>query len=243
MVRLLTAADPALPEKFWNLVDWLSVTYFSESLGAVGALNILGALLCMIVPYLLGSVNPAILLSRRFFGGDLRERGEDAGCGGMRRLFGMGPAVTVCILDVLKATAAVWFGLLLWETNGGAVAGFFVVLGHMFPVFHRFRGGRGLACLAAVVFTIDLITFLVLALIFAVCALGTRMVSFATMTAALMYPLILNAFENRGLNVAMAVITALFVLYMHRDSIKRIGEGKEPKLELRRKKKEEENDS
>ena len=243
MVHLLTAAETELPEKFWNLVDWLSVTYFSENIAVVGTLNIVGALLCMLIPYLLGSINPAILLSRRFWGGDLRERGEDAGCGGVRRLYGMRAAVIVAILDVIKASAAVWFGLLLWETNGGAVAGFFVLLGHMFPLFHRFKGGRGLACLAAVVFTIDLITFLILVFIFAVCAIGTRMVSFGTMTAALMYPLILNAFENRGLNVAMAVITALFVLYMHRDSIKRIGEGKEPKIELRRKKKEKEEDA
>ena len=64
------------------------------------------------------------------------------------------------------------------------------------------------------------------------------MVSFATMTAALLYPLILNAFANRGLNVAMAVVTALFVLYAHKENIKRIGEGKEPKFELRRKNKQ-----
>ncbi len=238
MVHLLTAADTGMPEKFWNLVDWLSITYFSDSVGMVGTLNIIGAILCMVIPYLLGSINPAIILSRRVWGKDIRDCGADAGGGGMRRFFGTRAGVITVILDVCKASAAVWFGLLLWETNGGAVAGFFVVFGHMFPLFHRFKGGRGLACLAAVVFTVDLISFIVLLFIFAVCALGTRMVSFATMTSALMYPLILNAFENRGLNVAMAVVTTLFVLYVHRDSIKRIGEGKEPKFELRRKPKE-----
>lgn len=236
MVHMLTAATPELPEKFWNLVDWLSVTYFSDSIAMVGALNIIGALLCIAIPYLLGSINPAIILSRRVYGKDLRECGEDAGGGGMRRIYGMRAGVITMLLDVLKASVAVWFGLLLWETNGGAVAGFFVVFGHMFPIFHRFKGGRGLACLAAAVFTIDLISFVVLLFIFAVCAIGTRMVSFGTMMAALMYPLILNAFENRGLNVAMAVVTTLFVLYVHRENIKRIREGKETKFELRRKK-------
>ena len=236
MVYLLTAADPEAPIKFWNLVDWLSVTYFSESAATVATLNIFGALICIAIPYLLGSINPAILLSKCVWKQDIRDLGLDAGCAGMRRAFGMRAGVITAVLDVLKATVAVWLGLLLWEANGGAVAGFFVVFGHMFPIFHRLKGGKGLACLAAVVFSIDLITFLVLLLIFAICAFGTRMISFATMTAALLYPLILNAFENRGLNVAMAVVTALFVLYVHKDSIKRIGEGKEPKIELRRKK-------
>jgi len=238
MVYLLTAADPEIPKKFWNLVDWLSMTYFQDSLATVGALNIIGALLCMAIPYLLGSVSPAIILSRRVWKKDIREYGEDAGGGAMRRVFGTRAAVITVLLDVLIASAAVWFGLLLWETNGGAVAGFFVFLGHMFPIFHRFQGGKGLATLAAVVFTIDPITFLILLLIFAIGALGTRMISFATMTCALLYPLILNAFDNHGLNVAMAVITTLFVMYTHRDSMKRIGEGKEPKIELRRKNKQ-----
>ena len=236
MLHMLTAATPEV-QKFWNLVDWLSVTYFSDAVSVIGVLNIVGAILCMILPYLLGSINPAIILSRAW-GRDLRECGEDAGGAGMYRVFGMRAAVIVTVLDVIKAGAAVWLGLLLWEINGGALAGFFVVFGHMFPIFHRFNGGKGLACLAAVIVTIDLLSFLVLLLIFAICAIGARMVSFATMTAALLYPLILNAFANRGLNVAMAVVTALFVLYAHKENIKRIGEGKEPKFELRRKNKQ-----
>ena len=238
MMYLLTAADPELPKKFWNLVDWLSMTYFQDSLAMVGALNIIGALLCMAIPYLLGSISPAIILSRRVWGTDIRTCEEDAGGGAMRRVFGMRSAVITVILDALIAAVSVWFGLLLWETNGGAVAGFFVFLGHMFPIFHRFRGGKGLATLAAAIFVIDPITMLILALIFAISALGTRMVSFGTMTCALMYPLILNAFDNHGLNVAMAVITTLFVMYAHRENMKRIGEGKELKIELRRKNKQ-----
>lgn len=238
MVQLLTAAEPELPQRFWNLVDWISITFFPDSVAMMGVLNIAGALVCMLLPYLLGSINPAILISRHHYGRDIREIEGAAGCGAMYRAFGMRAGVITAVPDVLKSLAAVWLGMLLWETNGGAVAGFFVVFGHMFPLFHRFRGGKGLACLAGAIFAIDFFTFLILCFIFAVCALGVRMVSFASMTAAVMYPLILNAFENRGLNVAMAVVTALFVLYVHKENIKRIGEGKEPKISLSKKNKQ-----
>ena len=237
MIQLLTAAETELPQKFWNLVDWISVTYFSDSIAMIGVLNIVGALLSMLIPYLLGSINPAILLSRHFWGRDIRECEADAGCGAMYRTFGWRAGVVTAVIDVLLSVFSVWLGMLLWEANGGAVAGFFVVFGHMFPIFHRFKGGKGLACLAGAIFAIDLFTFLILFFIFGVCVLGLKMVSFATMTAAVMYPLILNAFDNRGLNVAMAVATTLFVLYTHKENIKRIGEGKEPRIVLSRKNK------
>lgn len=234
MVQALSAATEQIEfSKAWNLVDWIIHTYFSNDFSGAAAVNLVGALMCMVLPYLLGSINPAILISKRMSGEDIRAWGNgDAGTDNMLRVYGKGAAIATFACDFAKGMAAVWLGRLLWEVNGGALAGFFVLFGHMFPLFHRFKGGKGIVCLSAVVLTLSPISFGFLALIFLVGTIGTRMVSFGSVMTALLYPLILNAFANRGLNVAMAVITAVFVTFMHRENLKLMREGKEEKLDL-----------
>ena len=234
MIQALTAAaESTVIEKAWCLVDEVIRSLGTQDVNAAFAINIIGAVLCMVLPYLLGSINPAILISRRMSGEDIRAWGNgDAGTDNMLRVYGKGAAIATFACDFCKGTAAVWFGRVLWGVNGGALAGFFVLFGHMFPLFHRFKGGKGIVCLAAVCLSLSPISFAFLAVIFLVGTLGTRMVSFGSVMTALLYPLILNAFANHGLNVAMAVITAVFVAFMHRENLKRMREGQEEKLDL-----------
>ena len=234
MIQALTAAvESTVIEKAWCLVDEVIRSLGTQDVNAAFAINIIGAVLCMVLPYLLGSINPAILISRRMSGEDIRAWGNgDAGTDNMLRVYGKGAAIATFACDFCKGTAAVWIGRLLWGVNGGALAGFFVLFGHMFPIFHRFKGGKGIVCLAAVCLSLSPISFAFLAVIFLVGTLGTRMVSFGSVMTALLYPLILNAFANRGLNIAMAVITAIFVAFMHRENLKRMREGQEEKLDL-----------
>ena len=242
MVSLLTATGATDVKVVieWNLVDWLVANFFSDSIAMTGAINVLGAILCMIIPYLLGSINPAILICKRIYGKDIRDYGNgDADFNNVWRACGKGLAMGVFSLEVLKSVIAVFLGLLLWKANGGAIAGFFVVFGHMFPLFHRFKGGKGLACLGTVILILSWMSFLVLALIFAISLFGARLLCFASVMTALLYPLIINAFANRGLNVAMAVITALFMVYVYWPNLCRMREGKEPRLEFSRKKNKE----
>lgn len=234
MIQALTAVTPPIEfEKAWNLVDYIIQSTNVKDLAIVGVINIVGALLCMVLPYLLGSINPAILISKHMSGEDIRAWGNgDAGTDNMLRVYGMGAALGTFACDFCKGMAAVWIGRLIWGVNGGALAGFFILFGHMFPLFHRFKGGKGIVCLSAVVLTLNPIAFAFLTLIFLVGTIGTRMVSFGSVMTALLYPLILNAFANHGLNVAMAVITAVFVTFMHRENLKRMRDGKEEKLDL-----------
>ena len=234
MIQALTAAaEPIVIDKPWCLTDEIIRAVNSQDVNVAFAINIIGAILCMLLPYVLGSINPAILISRRMSGEDIRAWGNgDAGTDNMLRVYGKGAALATFACDFCKGAAAVWFGRILWGINGGAIAGFFVLFGHMFPLFHRFKGGKGIVCLAAVSFTLSPIAFAFLAVIFLVGTLGTRMVSFGSVMTALLYPLILNAFANRGLNVAMAVITAVFVAFMHRENLKRMRDGQEEKLDL-----------
>ncbi len=242
MVSLLTAAEgiDAKVMLEWNLVDWLNLNFFSESVVMAGVLNVVGAILCMIVPYLLGSINPAIIICKHVYGQDIRDYGSgDADFNNVWGACGKKLAIPVLLLEVLKSVIAVLFGWLLWKSSGGALAGFFVIFGHMFPIFHRFKGGKGIACLGGVIFMLSWLSFLVLALIFVLSLIASRLLCFASVMTSLLYPLILNAFANRPLYVAMAVITALFMVYVHWQNLCRMREGKEPRIEFSRKKKKE----
>lgn len=218
----------------WNLVAWLLQKLRPEEGGTTYALLIIGgALLCVLVPYLLGSINPAILISRHVYHEDIRNFGSgNAGSTNMLRTYGKKAAAVTFILDLLKAAVAVWFGRFVWGANGAAIAGFFVMFGHMYPVFAKFKGGKGVACLAMVVLNISPITFLILLGIFLVIVIGTRFISMGSVMCALLYPLILRAFtgEEAGLAVAMAVLSAVFVTLRHRENLKRIWSGKEHKV-------------
>ncbi|MBQ9773948.1 MAG: glycerol-3-phosphate acyltransferase [Clostridia bacterium] len=189
------------------------------------------ALLSMILPYLLGSINPAILFSRKLYGEDIRNFGSgNPGTGNMLMTYGGRAAVLTFVCDLTKAALASFLGLLLWGFNGRALAGFFVIFGHMFPIFYRFNGGKGTVCLLAVVLLLQPVVGLILLAIFLVTAIGTRMFSFGALMAALMYPLILQAFyRNADLSGAMAVLTMVFFFFAYRSNIKRIKDGNETK--------------
>ena len=219
-------------EVVWNLT-----LGFCDSMGLSGTPRAIafffGALACIILPYLLGSVNPAIIFSKLIYRDDIRQHGSgNAGTTNMLRTFGLKAAALTMICDFLKAMAAVWLGRLIYGVDGGALAMFFVVFGHMFPIFYRFKGGKGVACAAMAALAIHPIIFLFLLAIFLIIAIGTRLVSLASIMCALVYPMLFYWFANDGLNVAMAFCTMLFVLFMHRENFKRIWEGKESKLDL-----------
>ena len=201
---------------------------------AIALINLAAALLCMILPYLLGSINPSILISRRVFYRDIRTEGSfQADPANMLMTHGRRMWLLTLACDLLKAALASVLGLALWGFNGRALAGFFVLFGHMFPVFHRFVGGRGVAVWFMTLLLLDPITCAILAVIFAIGAIGSRMSAFGALLAVIMYPLILNAFYGTvDLSVAMSVITTGFFFFVYRANIKRIFGAKEEKFKV-----------
>lgn len=223
-------------KEVWNIVRWLEVTYdLSETQRAWTMFA--GALICIIVPYLLGSINPAVLISKLVFHDDIRRHGSgNAGSTNMLRTYGKGAAAATFALDLGKAALSFFIGLFVWSYAGAAIAGFFVVFGHMFPVFAKFKGGKGVACLAMIALLSSPVTFVILLAIFLVAAIGTRFVSFASIVSAILYPMILRAFAgHRPLYVAMAILSACFVVFMHRANIKRLMNGTESKISFSKK--------
>lgn len=220
-------------QRIWNLVEWLSVKLGDS---AAPWLALAGALLCIVIPYLLGSINPAVLISKTFFHEDIRNYGSgNAGTTNMLRTFGKKAAAATFLFDLGKAAASFWLGMLIWSYIGAAIAGFFVVFGHMFPIFAHFKGGKGVACLAMVALCSSPLTFAALLLIFIIIVVGTRFISLASIMCALFYPLILSAFAgDKPFYVAMAAISACFVVFMHRENIKRLWHGKESKVNFKK---------
>lgn len=204
-------------------------------------------ILCAVIPYFLGSINPAIMFSKLFFHDDVREHGSgNAGTTNILRTYGKRMAILTLFCDFLKAWISVGIGSFLFYKNvGGAIAGLFVVIGHMFPIFYKFKGGKGVACASAVVMILEPITFLCLLLIYIIIVVGTKYVSLASCMCIGLYPIIVSAFESvyvkafshdLGLIPATAVIMAVLVIYMHRANLKRLFDGKESKISFKSKK-------
>lgn len=248
MITALT--EPVKLRDYWNLHQWLSETYAWDTNTRLITI-LIAAVLCMIVPYLIGSINPAILISKIFYHEDIRDFGSgNAGTTNMLRTYGKKAAAATFICDLAKAALAFYFGRLLWGIEGSALAGFFVIFGHMFPVYYKFKGGKGVACLTVIVLLTDPITFLILLAAYIVIVAGTKYISLASVMCAFLYPVLLSAFSkvnpvNAGFPVTMAIFSTFAVIFMHRENLKRLWNGKESKVSFSKlsKKKKDEGDS
>lgn len=234
MLFSLTAAESApVITRFYSLAEFI-LDALGRAPEAIAAVNIVAALLTMAMAYLLGSVNPAILLSKYVWKGDIRESGTGIpDSANMLDVYGRGAMLATIGCNLLKGALAAFLGLLLWGFNGRALATFFVMFGHVVPVFHRFSGGRGIGAMMGAMAVTSPITAVIFAVILAIGVIGSRLVSFGAMLAALVYPFFLRAFYAiPDLSLAMSVFCAVFVMFAYRDSIRRILDGKEYRLEL-----------
>ncbi|MBR3999134.1 MAG: glycerol-3-phosphate acyltransferase, partial [Clostridia bacterium] len=124
------------------------------------------------------------------------------------------------------------------------IAGFACFIGHIFPVFYKFRGGKGILCLTAILLMLDWRIFLILLVIFVLSVACTKYISFGSVLCSMLFPLILNRMNNTGLFliefVAMAI--AVVVVIKHLGNLKRIFEGTESKFAFKKSKKADESE-
>lgn len=224
-------------------VEWSVWAWLCRSTGwSYAALTVAFVAVCIFIPYLIGSINPAIIFSRVFYHDDIRTHGSgNAGATNTLRTYGKKMSAAVFLCDILKAAVAVGFGwVMMGHDMGGAIAGFFVVFGHMFPIYYKFRGGKGVACAAIVALMMSPISFLFCLIVFLIIIFGTKFVSLASVISVALYPLFISAFpgQNRGSIGIFAVLIAGFVIFMHRGNLKRIYNGEESKISFKKKTKE-----
>ena len=227
---LTATTETPVIEKVWNLVDWV-IVQFELSMNASIAANIVGAFLCILLPYLMGSISPAILLSRRMCGVDLRTVGKkQASTYNMLLSCGSKPAAINALCEFFIGFAAVWVGRLIWEANGAGLALFMVVFGNLFPIFHRMSGGKGIVTMIGVAAALNPIVALLLVVVFLLSVIAAKLVAFGAVAITLLFALFVRNFANDGLQLAMAVFVTGVLLIVHWPDFRRVQDGKEEKF-------------
>ncbi|TCJ37232.1 glycerol-3-phosphate 1-O-acyltransferase PlsY [Parafrankia sp. BMG5.11] len=185
--------------------------------------------LAALTGYLLGSVPFGLLLTRGFGAGDVREIGSGSiGATNVLRTGRKGLAAATVLLDAGKGVAAVLLAALLWPGTEG-LAAVAAIVGHCFPVWLRFKGGKGFATAAGVVLALAWPVFLVCAAIWAATLAISRISSVSSMLAVIAAPLAAWALDYEELSLTLIAIAAI-VLVQHRANIGRLLRGEEPRV-------------
>lgn len=212
----------------------------SMSPTSVAVWIVIAAVICIAVPYFLGSINFAILLSKTIYKTDIREFGSgNAGATNMMRTFGKKTALMTFGGDALKAFISGALGYLLLGQYGAHIAGLFCVVGHMFPIYYKFKGGKGVVTTAVSMLMCNPFVFLILLVIFVIIVGFTKYISLGSIMCALLYPVILDRIEKfvNGSSrpyVIIPMIIAALVVFMHRENIKRLMSGTESKFSFKK---------
>ncbi|UFJ43274.1 glycerol-3-phosphate 1-O-acyltransferase PlsY [Brevibacillus humidisoli] len=187
----------------------------------------------LVISYLLGSISFSYLLGKKLAGIDIRTQGSgNAGATNTLRVLGTGPAIVVLILDAVKGLAAM--GAAHWLTDGNPVvyafAGIFAIIGHNWPLFFGFRGGKGIATALGVSIGLSPTSFLLSALITVVVIYVTRYVSVGSLVYVTIFPLFLYLFGSELAYVWVSLLVTFFAYIRHYSNIVNLLEGKERKL-------------
>ena len=195
-----------------------------------------------LIAYLIGSINFAIIFTKKIAGFDVRDKGSrNAGTTNVLRTVGKKAAALTLICDILKGVVAVLIAMLaakIWEESDIEVlkylAGLFSIIGHTFPVYYGFKGGKGVATSLGVLLIVNPKIGLICLVFALVIMIATKWVSLGSIMAATLFP-ILTIFmtENFGAKV-ISVLIGLLVIFNHRANIKRLKEGTENKLSFKK---------
>ncbi len=205
-----------------------------------------------IVAYLIGSINFSVIISKKIAGFDVREKGSgNAGTTNMLRSVGKTAAAITLVCDILKGVIAIVISIVLGkigkELNAELllqIAGIAVVLGHTFPIFFGFKGGKGVATSLGILLMSNWQIGLICLVFALVLIILTRMVSLGSCTAAILFPVltlfiddyytVLNNDKTGKAYFLYSIILAVIVLYNHRTNIKRILEGTENRISFKK---------
>ena len=211
----------------------------------------LAYIIVAIIAYLIGSINFSIIISKKMAGFDVREKGSgNAGTTNMLRSVGKKAAAITLVCDILKGVVSIGLAIIIGNITKNLdrelllqIAGIAVILGHTFPIFFGFKGGKGVATSLGVLLLSNWQIGLI-CLVFAIVLMAlTKMVSLGSCAAAVLFPVltlfinehytVLTEGKNGNVYFVYSVILAIIVLYNHRENIKRILNGTENKLSFK----------
>lgn len=189
-----------------------------------------------LIGYLLGSISISIFLSKKAMGGDVRQKGSgNAGATNMARVYGWSAGLITLGGDMLKASIAMIIGMLILGDLGICIAGIAAVLGHCFPVFYGFKGGKGVSTLAAVACMMDWRVVVIGLAAFIIVAFLTKKVSPGSLAAAVAVPAVTALIGLTTPKLVLAIFAGVMVIIQHRANIKRLINGTEANFKAAKK--------
>lgn len=199
-------------------------------------------ILVALVAYLIGSINFAIIFSKKFAGFDVREKGsKNAGTTNVLRTVGKGAAALTLICDILKGVVAVLIAMLaanIWKDTDTVVlkylAGLFAIIGHTFPVYYGFKGGKGVATSLGVLLIVNPQIGIICLSFALIIMIATRWVSLGSILAATLFPILTIFMTDNFGGKVISILIGLLVIFNHRTNIKRLKDGTENKLSFKK---------
>lgn len=203
-------------------------------------------LIVAVIAYAIGSISFSVIISKKMAGFDVREKGSgNAGTTNILRNVGKKAAAITLLCDVLKGTVAILLAIIIGKANSQLsvallvqIAAIFVVVGHTFPIFFGFKGGKGVATSLGVLLLINWKIGLI-CLVFGVILIAlTQMVSLGSIASAILFP-VLTIFIHEcyivpGNYIIFSIIIGAFIAYNHRSNIKRLLNGTENKISFKK---------
>lgn len=210
-----------------------------------------------IMGYLIGSLNFSVLISKIKYHDDVRNHGShNAGATNMLRSYSVKDGIVVMLLDMLKAVFTVMLTQAFIGEGAACVAGLFCIIGHCWPIYYKFKGGKGVASAFGMVIAIEPFTALVCVLVFVIIVVGTKYISLGSISAAMFVPIFVDSLypythlvyaeidgkmgvagrrPDAFIIIPMVILTFIIV-FKHRANIQRLIKGEENKFSLKKKK-------
>ena len=198
-----------------------------------------------IIAYLVGSINFSVILSKKMAGFDVREKGSgNAGTTNMLRSVGKKAAAITLVCDILKGVIAILIAMLMnkiFSNSNGAllvqIAGVAVILGHTFPIFFKFKGGKGVATSLGVLIMSNWQIGLICLVFALILIILTQMVSVGSIAAAILYPVLTIFIPQNyilpGNYIIYSVVLAVIIVFNHRENVKRLLTGTENRISFK----------
>ena len=213
-------------------------------------MNYIGVLEAVVIAYLLGSINFAVIFANIFLKKDVRELGSgNAGTTNVMRTAGFLPGALTFVCDALKGFAACFIGKMLFihaypDTIPwiyvAYMCGVACMLGHVFPIFFRFKGGKGVATSVGIFAVCCPIAIIIGLTVFALMTIITKIVSLSSLIATVTVISLSIVFYNSDANIVLPAVLSIamgvIVFLKHKENIKRLVKGEEKKIKVRRKK-------
>ncbi|WP_256757272.1 glycerol-3-phosphate 1-O-acyltransferase PlsY [Cohnella sp. WQ 127256] len=193
----------------------------------------LNSIIAIAISYLLGSISFSILFARWLRKIDIREHGSgNAGATNTLRVLGKGPAISVFLLDIAKGSAAVLIGLWLGDGRDWVpvASGLAAIGGHNWPIYFRFKGGKGIASTVGALVVWAFVPTLIAGVVAILVIVFTRYVSLGSMIFAVLLPILFYFFDLEAAYIWGALVVAILAIVRHRKNIVKLMNGTENKI-------------